>query len=198
MVLVDSKRDMIQVIIPPHLILKFKDGRFQSNMLVDVVGGVIEIRQTQMIADNNKNKIVFTITDMSKFLVQCTFMGLTCYTVLRLLQELHEIWYKLDVMTIDEKFKAEFVFWNGDCAKLIGKSVVQMKRELIETNEDNPLESAYKLDAILKKELAIRPVFQPKYGRLSVIGFKDDEDSRKKIRDCFKPDEIIFMDFFVV
>ncbi|CAI8612923.1 unnamed protein product [Vicia faba] len=59
-------------------ILDLKDiveGMFQSNMLVYVVGGVTKIFQTQMIADNNKNKIVFTRTDMSKSLVQCTLWG---------------------------------------------------------------------------------------------------------------------------
>ncbi|CAK8535695.1 unnamed protein product [Lathyrus sativus] len=48
------------------------DGRFQSNLLFNVVGGVIEIVPTQIMADNNKSKVVFMITDMSKTLVQYT------------------------------------------------------------------------------------------------------------------------------
>ena len=43
---------------------------------------------------------------------------------------------------------------------------------------------------MLKKELAIRVVFQPKFNRLSVISFKDDEDSRKKVKDTFKSHEV--------
>ncbi|CAI8619564.1 unnamed protein product [Vicia faba] len=34
-----------------------------------------------------------------------------------------------------------------------------------------------------------RELIEPKYGILSVIGFKGDEDSCKKIREYFKPDE---------
>ncbi|XP_050915384.1 uncharacterized protein LOC127130414 [Lathyrus oleraceus] len=48
------------------------DGKFQPNVLVDVVGGVTEILQTQINSDNNKSKFVFMITDMSKIVVQCT------------------------------------------------------------------------------------------------------------------------------
>ncbi|KAI5404111.1 hypothetical protein KIW84_051302 [Lathyrus oleraceus] len=88
--------------------------------------------------------------------------------------------YKLEVLAIDGKFKARFIFWDNDCA-----------------GEDNPLEFPYELDAILTKELAIRGVFHPKYGKLSVIGFKDDEESRRKIRDIFKCEKLIFVDFLV-
>ncbi|CAI8597213.1 unnamed protein product [Vicia faba] len=98
--------------------------------------------------------------------------------------------YKLEIMGIDGKFKARFIFWDNDCVKLIGKSALQINTELIEEGEDNPWEFPYELDALLKKELAIRAVFQPKFGRLSVIGFKDDEETRKKIRDNFKSEEV--------
>ncbi|XP_050918892.1 uncharacterized protein LOC127136373 [Lathyrus oleraceus] len=49
--------------------------RFQPDFLVDVIGGVTEIIQTQMNAENNKYKVIFSITDMSKSLVQCTIWG---------------------------------------------------------------------------------------------------------------------------
>lgn len=35
-------------------------------------------------------------------------------------------------MGIDGKFKARFIFWDSDCVKLIGKSALQIKTELIE------------------------------------------------------------------
>ncbi|CAI8583267.1 unnamed protein product [Vicia faba] len=89
MVLIDLKRDMIQVIVSPHLASKFKaelavgiEGMFQSSLLVDIVEGVTEICQTQINADNNKNKVIFTIIDMR---------------------------YKLKVMAIDGKFKARLL-----------------------------------------------------------------------------------------
>ncbi|CAI8583266.1 unnamed protein product [Vicia faba] len=90
MVLIDLKRDMIQVIVSPHLASKFKaelavgiEGMFQSSLLVDIVEGVTEICQTQINADNNKNKVIFTIIDMR---------------------------YKLKVMAIDGKFKARLQY----------------------------------------------------------------------------------------
>ncbi|XP_058759184.1 uncharacterized protein LOC131632456 [Vicia villosa] len=78
--------------------------------------------------------------------------------------------YKLEVLAIDGNSKAKFIFWDTDCVKLIGKSALQMKMDLIE-------------------EFAIRVVFQLKNARLSVIGFKNDEDYRKKIKDSFKGEE---------
>lgn len=40
--------------------------------------------------------------------------------------------YKHEVMGVDGKFKAKFVFWDNNCVKLMGKSVIELKRELIE------------------------------------------------------------------
>ncbi|KAI5386842.1 hypothetical protein KIW84_073111 [Lathyrus oleraceus] len=309
LILVDSKLDMIQAIVPSHLVSKYvgdlavgasyimqnfkvsnndfsfksttrgyklvfcgstyvkktelpeipidyfnilglasiADGKFQPNVLVDVVGGVTEILQTQINSDNNKNKFVFMITDMSVHygvILHCNFMNTTrtmwkilnaelpklssskttCVTIAKL--EKFEVgnsgWYydgcaectksvavkdgkrkcyanhissepvpryKLEVLGVDGKFKSRFVFWDSDYFKLIGKSALQMKNELVEAGEDNPLEFPFGLDAMLKKELAIRVVFQPKFNRLSVISFKDDEDSRKKVKDTFKSHE---------
>ncbi|CAI8615167.1 unnamed protein product [Vicia faba] len=90
MVLIDAKCAMIQVIVPPHLILKHKsalafgntyimlnfkvsndDFSFKSTshsfklVFYDILGGVTKINQTQMNAENSKSKFVFTITDMS-------------------------------------------------------------------------------------------------------------------------------------
>jgi hypothetical protein len=44
---------------------------------------------------------------------------------------------------------------------------------------------------MLKNELDIRAVFQPNKASLSVIGFKADEDLRKKIKDSFKCEEVL-------
>ncbi|CAI8619545.1 unnamed protein product [Vicia faba] len=97
--------------------------------------------------------------------------------------------YKLEVLAVDGKYKARFIFWDGDCVMLIGKSALQMKNELIEADEDDPLEFPYALDAILKQELAIMAVFQPNKSRLSVISFKVDEDFRKRVRGSFSSEE---------
>lgn len=121
--------------------------------------------------------------------------------------------YKLEVLATDEKFKSKFIFWDIDCMKLIGKSIVQMKMDcievynltflglcplqpmfhkyflLIQTIEDNLLDFPYELDG----ELAIRAIFLLKNDRLSVIGLKNDEDTRKKIRESFKSGEVIFV-----
>ncbi|XP_058788000.1 uncharacterized protein LOC131662273 [Vicia villosa] len=51
------------------------EGRFKYNVLVDIVGGVTEISQSQIIVDNNKSNVVFTMTGMSKEVVQCTMWG---------------------------------------------------------------------------------------------------------------------------
>ncbi|XP_058783097.1 uncharacterized protein LOC131657750 [Vicia villosa] len=387
MVLVDSKRDMIQAVVPAYLLSKFKseietgnsyimqnfkvgkndfafkttnhtyklvfcgstsvkkaefpdiphnylniiglnsivEGRFQSNLLVDLIGGITDITQTQVNGDNSKNRIVFSIVDASKTVVQCTLWGqlavqlyeyyknnkqasdivivlinarvkeaqggfpisvsntwngtkllindpaieevnnlkerlgvdlpllssssvqveatqnsfysdydkfvwkaeimslseitnlqheTTCVTVATLDKfDVGQIgWYydgcvectrsvtakdgklkcfkehispepvpryKLNIMAVDGSSKAKFVFWDTDCVKLIGKSALQMKMDLTQSGDYDPLEFPYELDSILAKELAIRVVYQPKNGRLSVIGFKTDEDTSK-------------------
>ncbi|XP_058741717.1 uncharacterized protein LOC131614105 [Vicia villosa] len=366
MVLVDSKRDMIQVVVPAYLLSKFKyeietgnsyimqnfkkaefpdiphnylniiglnsivEGRFQSNVLVDLIGGITDISQTQVNGDNNnKNKIVFFnfqlydyyknnkqasdivivlinarvkeaqggfpvsvsntwngtkllindlaieevknlkerlgvdlpllssssvqveatqnsfYSDYDKFVWKAEIMSLseitnlqhetTCVTVatldkfdagqmgwyydgcvectrsvtakdgkLKCFKEhispapvprytLYPFsisnWYKLDITAVDGSSKAKFVFWDTDCVKLIGNSALQMKMDLTQSGDYDPLELPYELDSILKNELAIRAVYQPKNGRLSVIGFKTDEDVRNKIKDNFKFEE---------
>ncbi|XP_058777193.1 uncharacterized protein LOC131651552 [Vicia villosa] len=341
-------RDMIQAIVCTYLVSKFKseiaagnlpdipayylnllrldaivEGRFQSNVLVDILGGITEFSQSQINGDNNKNRVVFTIADTNKSDVQCTLWGQLAvqlyeyyknnkedsnivivliitrvkeaqggfpvsvsntwngtkllindlrFDEVKKLKEilgndlvllstsslqvkatqnsyysdfdkflwkaeiisLSEItnlqhfeagqmgWfydgcvectrsvalkdgklqcyathvssepvprYKLEVLAVDGNSKAKFIFWDTDCVKLIVKSALQMKMDLIEASDYDPLEFPYELDSILKKEFAIIAVFQPKNVRLSVIGFKNDEDYRKKIKDSFKGEE---------
>ncbi|CAI8586428.1 unnamed protein product [Vicia faba] len=356
-ILVDSKLDVIQVIVPPFLVSKFKEhlaagcsyimqnfkvsnndfsfkstthsfklvfygstsvknaklpdipmdylnilhldaiveGKFQYNVLVDILGGVIEISQTQINNDNNKSKVVFSIID-NRSEVQCTLWGqlaipfhdyykshkedgnivvllinarikeaqggfplnisnawndtkwlINNFTLdeseLPLLSssslqvditqnsyysEFDKFLWKAEILSLAEitilqhettcvtvatldKFEAGqpgwyydgcvgctksvslqdgklvcyskhispepvprpySFFWDGDCVKLIGKSALQIKNELIKAGEDDPLEFPYALDAILKQELAIRVVFQPNKGQLSVISCK--------------------------
>ncbi|CAI8619740.1 unnamed protein product [Vicia faba] len=311
------------------------EGKYRTNLLYDIIGGVTEISQAQIIPDNNKSKVVFSLTDLSKHHVQCTLWGklavqlneyytthkadgsivlllmnarikepqgnyplnvsnawngtkllindlsieevknlkeklkddlptlssssmqmettntsvfsdldkfvwkaevlslsdiaylqteTTCVTVATL--EKFECgqsgWYydgcsectksvtlkdgkfmcyskhissepvprfKLEVLASDGKLKYKFVFWDVDCVKLIGKSALQMKLDLMETGDFDPLEFPYELDVMLKKELAIRAVFQPNKASLSVIGFKADEVLRTKIKERFKCEE---------
>ncbi|XP_058775071.1 uncharacterized protein LOC131649297 [Vicia villosa] len=339
MVLVDSKNAEFPEI--PHNYLNIialnsiVEGRFQSNVLVDLIGGITDITQTQVNGDNSKNRIVFSIVDASKTVVQCTLWGqlavqlyeyyknnkqasnivivlinarvkeaqggfpvsvsntwngtkllindlaieevkslkerlgvdlpllssssvqvettqnsfysdydkfvwkaeimslseitnlqheTTCVTVATLdkFDAGQMGWYydgcvectrsvtakdgklkcfkdhispepvpryKLDITAVDGSSKAKFVFWDTDCVKLIGKSALQMKMDLTQSVDYDPLEFPYELDSILAKELAIRAVYQPKNGRLSVIGFKTDEDVRNKIKESFKFEE---------
>ncbi|XP_058733320.1 uncharacterized protein LOC131604922 [Vicia villosa] len=290
LILLDSNLDMIQAIVPPHLVSKYLaelaiggsyimqnfkvsnndfsfkssthsfklvfcgstyirkaklldipvnylniigldtivDGKFQSNLLVDIVGGVTEIVQTQINADNRKSKAVFIITDMSKSLVQCTLWGqlaLQFYeyykthneegNVVVLLQnarikgaqgsysefdkfiwkaeilseaEISSLQHETTCVTVAklEKFEAGQAGWYYDgcgvCTTSVSlkdgnlkcyanhitnETVPRYKLEILE-GEDNPWEFPFELDAILKKELAIRAVFQPKFERLSV------------------------------
>ncbi|KAI5397787.1 hypothetical protein KIW84_063562 [Lathyrus oleraceus] len=93
--------------------------------------------------------------------------------------------YKLEVHVVDSNHKAIFIFWDSDYAKLIGKSTNNLKTELVEAGEDDPLKFPYPLDSMLNKDLEIRIVYQPKYGRLVVVGFRYGEDSIKNLRDQF-------------
>ncbi|XP_058733725.1 uncharacterized protein LOC131605380 [Vicia villosa] len=391
MILVDSKGSMIQAVVPPYLVAKFKeylchgcsyvmqnfkvgsndfsfkstdhkhklvfygstslkktdnpeipvnvlnllslsdtvDGKFQSNILVGnrllglshVLGGVVEITQSNVSSDNSKSKVVFSITDNSKSMVVCTLWGqfaiqfneywtkirmmargnfplnvsnawngtkliindtgfehvsklkesfkgdfpklsdtgvqvtasqnsqysnfdkfvwkadvlslaeigglqqeTTCVTVATL--DKFDVgqsgWYydgcvdctksvtlrdgklkcyakhispfpvprfKLEILAVDGKCNAKFIFWDADCVKLVGKSAAEIINGLKRTGEYDPLEFPYELDLILKRELAIRAVFQSKNGRLSVIGFRVDTETRNRVKDNFRAEE---------
>ncbi|CAI8601111.1 unnamed protein product [Vicia faba] len=313
LILFDSKLDLIQAIVPSYLVqladiplnhLKLIginaiiEGKYRTNLLYDIIGGVTEISQAQIIPDNNKSKVVFSLTDLrikepqgnyplnvsnawngtkllindlsieevknlkeklkddlptlssssmqmettntsvfsdlDKFVWKAEVLSLsdiaylqtetTCVTVATL--EKFECgqsgWYydgcsectksvtlkdgkfmcyskhissepvprfKLEVLASAGKLKYKFIFWDVDCVKLIGKSALQMKLDLMETGDFDPLEFPYELDVMLKKELAIRAVFQPNKASLSVIGFKADEVLRTKIKERFKCEE---------
>ncbi|XP_050916236.1 uncharacterized protein LOC127131354 [Lathyrus oleraceus] len=190
-------------------------GRFQSDFLVGIIGGVTEIIHIQMNAENHKYKVVFAITDMSwdiltsqlynyynnnkdldnvivllqnarvnidKFLWKAEILSLaeinnlqniseTTNAIVAILENFevgqsecyydgcseftrsaalkyeklkcftnHETdkpipRYKLEVLGMDGKFRARFVFWDNDCVKLMGKFSLELKRELIEISE---------------------------------------------------------------
>ncbi|CAL5189587.1 unnamed protein product [Lathyrus oleraceus] len=58
--------------------------------------------------------------------------------------------YKLEFQKNDNKYKARLAFWDDDCVNKIGKTVLELNIELIEADEDNPLEYPYALDKMLK------------------------------------------------
>ncbi|XP_058726419.1 uncharacterized protein LOC131597760 [Vicia villosa] len=97
--------------------------------------------------------------------------------------------FKLEILAVDGKCNAKFIFWDVDCVKLVGKSAAEIINGLKRAGEYDPLEFPYELDSILKRELAIRAVFQPKNGRLSVIGFRDDQETRNRVKDSFRAEE---------
>ncbi|XP_058783514.1 uncharacterized protein LOC131658209 [Vicia villosa] len=97
--------------------------------------------------------------------------------------------FKLEILAVDGKCNAKFIFWDVDCVKLVGKSATEIINVLKRTGEYDPLEFPYELDSILKRELAIRAVFQPKNGRLSVIGFRDDPETRSRVKENFRAEE---------
>ncbi|XP_058767907.1 uncharacterized protein LOC131641620 [Vicia villosa] len=97
--------------------------------------------------------------------------------------------FKLEILAVDGKCNVKFIFWDVDCVKLVGKSAAEIINGLKRSGEYDPLEFPYELDSILKRELAIRAVFQPKNGRLSVIGFRDDPETRSIVKENFRAEE---------
>ncbi|CAI8604004.1 unnamed protein product [Vicia faba] len=81
MILVDSKLDIEKNELSDIPLNYFNilgldaivDGKFESNLLVDIIGGVTKITQSQIIVDNNKRKVVFTLTDLRY--VECTLIS---------------------------------------------------------------------------------------------------------------------------
>ncbi|XP_058751126.1 uncharacterized protein LOC131624172 [Vicia villosa] len=76
-------------------------------------------------------------------------------------------WYRVDIYVIDGESKFRFVFWDTDCADIIGKSADSIYKAMLEEGDDDPMIYLDELDMLLGKKMAFRAKVQPTFGQAS-------------------------------
>ncbi|XP_050895480.1 uncharacterized protein LOC127102108 [Lathyrus oleraceus] len=64
--------------------------------------------------------------------------------------------YKVEIYVRDGDAKYGFVFWDSDCVNIIGKTVEEMRKSMLEDGEDGPMVYPDELDSLLNKKMTFR------------------------------------------
>ncbi|XP_058734808.1 uncharacterized protein LOC131606642 [Vicia villosa] len=97
--------------------------------------------------------------------------------------------YRVDIYVVDGDSKFRFVFWDTDCADIIGKSADSIYKAMLEEGDDDPMIYPDELDMLLGKKMAFRAKVQPTFGQASVWKLSYDEEFVKEIEKDYITDE---------
>ncbi|KAL3014700.1 hypothetical protein AAZX31_06G120500 [Glycine max] len=187
-------------------------GQASSDVLVDVIGQFVDIEQERY--DNPKMVIhmkdprelfCVTLAKIEKFFVangwsyegcsRCNVKGdpETTYicsgcgksntgTVAR---------FRIEILVSQEKECAEFVLWDKECVQLLNVTAAELKKQLIDDGEVDPLAFPEAIECILGKMLAFKIKVQPRCRKSFVIQISDDEQIIDSIKLKLPSDEDI-------
>ncbi|KAF1860020.1 hypothetical protein Lal_00027870, partial [Lupinus albus] len=91
--------------------------------------------------------------------------------------------YKLDIKVIHQHGSGRFVFWDRQCADIIGVSASDLRDHMVAEGEDDPKAFPFILDELLARTMALRVKVQPSYNQSSVIRLSEDPNLIKTILD---------------
>ncbi|WJX19753.1 hypothetical protein P8452_09396 [Trifolium repens] len=91
--------------------------------------------------------------------------------------------YRLEVEVRYEGHKSKFLFWDRECAELIGKTAAELKSIMIEAGDFDPREYPKKLDDMMGKELAFKVKIQSKAKMSNVLTYKSDPEIIAHVKD---------------
>ncbi|CAL0315151.1 unnamed protein product [Lupinus luteus] len=91
--------------------------------------------------------------------------------------------YKLDIKVCHQHGSGRFVFWDRQCADIIGISAYELKNQMLAEGEDDPKAFPLSLDELLARTMALRIKVQPSYNQSSVIRLSEDPNLIKKVLD---------------
>ncbi|KAF1898301.1 hypothetical protein Lal_00033067 [Lupinus albus] len=91
--------------------------------------------------------------------------------------------YKLDIKVIHQHGSGRFVFWDCQCADIIGVSASDLRDQMVAEGEDDPKAFPLILDELLARTMALRVKVQPSYNQSSVIRLSEDPNLIKNILD---------------
>ncbi|CAH9107398.1 unnamed protein product [Cuscuta epithymum] len=97
--------------------------------------------------------------------------------------------YRLEVMLYNKKDCVKIVLWDQECIQLLGKTANELRNQMIEEGEDDPLSYPETLDDLLGRTLAFRIKMQPAYSAASVQKVSEDETVAQSILGKIDMDE---------
>ncbi|CAH9132523.1 unnamed protein product, partial [Cuscuta epithymum] len=77
-------------------------------------------------------------------------------------------------MLYNKKDCVKIVLWDQECIQLLGKTANELRNQMIEEGEDDPLSYPETLDDLLGRTLAFRIKMQPAYSAASVQKVSED------------------------
>ncbi|KAI5427367.1 hypothetical protein KIW84_032693 [Lathyrus oleraceus] len=69
--------------------------------------------------------------------------------------------YKIEIYVSNGESKYRFVFWDSECAAILGMTAEFMHNSMVENGEDDPMVYPDELEMLLNKKMAFRVKFQP-------------------------------------
>ncbi|KAF1885780.1 hypothetical protein Lal_00008520 [Lupinus albus] len=82
--------------------------------------------------------------------------------------------YKLDIKVVHHHGSGRFVFWDRQCADIIGILASELRNQMVAEGEDDPKAFPLTLDMLLARTMALRIKVQPSYNQSSVIRLSEN------------------------
>ncbi|KAI5419944.1 hypothetical protein KIW84_043928 [Lathyrus oleraceus] len=93
--------------------------------------------------------------------------------------------YKIEIYVSNGESKYRFVFWDSECAAILGMTAEFMHNSMVENGEDDPMVYPDELEMLLNKKMAFRVKVQPTFSQASVWKLCDDETFVKEIENDY-------------
>ncbi|KAI5386353.1 hypothetical protein KIW84_072760 [Lathyrus oleraceus] len=93
--------------------------------------------------------------------------------------------YKIGIYVSNGESKYRFVFWDSECAAILGMTAEFMHNSMVENGEDDPMVYPDELEMLLNKKMAFRVKVQPTFSQASVWKLCDDEAFVKEIENDY-------------
>ncbi|XP_019427485.1 PREDICTED: uncharacterized protein LOC109335768 [Lupinus angustifolius] len=106
--------------------------------------------------------------------------------------------YKLDIKVVHKHDNGRFVFWDRQCADIIGVSTCELKSQMLAESEDNPKAFSLTLDILLVWIMTLRVKVQPLYHQSSVIRISEDQDLIKFVLDQIPVNGVVHLNHLLL
>ncbi|KAI5430371.1 hypothetical protein KIW84_034813 [Lathyrus oleraceus] len=93
--------------------------------------------------------------------------------------------YEIEIYVSNGESKYQFVFWDSECAAILGMTAEFMHNSMVENGEDDPMVYPDELEMLLNKKMAFRVKVQPTFSQASVWKLCDDEAFVKEIENDY-------------
>ncbi|KAI5418858.1 hypothetical protein KIW84_043184 [Lathyrus oleraceus] len=93
--------------------------------------------------------------------------------------------YKIEIYVSNGESKYRFVFWDSECAAILGMTAEFMHNSMVENGEDDSMVYPDELEMLLNKKMTFRVKVQPTFSQASVWKLCDDETFVKEIENDY-------------